>query len=75
MARKPIRKRQQPTEFKCRDCQHSYGWCSKAIDGHLILCRCKYDKKSEYGKWCKFLSDNSCDNFLKRNTPDNGNAE
>lgn len=52
----------KPTRF-CRDCAHSYDWQSKALDGHLIICRCKFDAKSEYGKWCKFLSDPECDNF------------
>ena len=39
---------------------------SKALDGHLILCRCKLDKKTDYGKWCKFLNDPQCDNFKMR---------
>ena len=53
-------------QFHCSDCKHSYDWHDKALDGHLILCRCKLDAKSEYGKWCKFLSDWECDNFVKR---------
>ena len=28
-------------KYKCKDCVHSYDWHSKALDGHLILCRCK----------------------------------
>ena len=28
--------------YRCRDCANSYDWHSKALDGHLILCRCKY---------------------------------
>lgn len=50
-------------KYHCRDCAHSYDWQRKANDGHLIFCRCKYDKKSEYGRWVKFLSDIQCDHF------------
>lgn len=57
----------------CRDCAHSYGWCSKALDGHLILCRCKEDAKTEHGKWCKFLHDRACEHFIQRK--DDGTAE
>lgn len=56
----------QKPKFHCRDCANSYDWHSKALDGHLILCRCKYDAKSEYGKWCKFLNDAQCENFKMR---------
>ena len=56
----------QKPKFHCRDCANSYDWHSKALDGHLILCRCKYDAKSEYGKWCKFLNDAQGENFKMR---------
>jgi hypothetical protein len=66
----PKPRRRQPERVKptvfCSDCRHSYDWHSKAIDGHLILCRCRLDAKSEYGKWSKFLSDAACDNFQQR---------
>ena len=58
--------RQQATAvelFHCRDCRHSYDWHSKAIDGHLILCRCKLDVRTGHGKWCKFLNDPQCPEF------------
>lgn len=50
----------------CRNCARSYDWHSKALDGHLILCRCKLDAKSEFGKWSKFLSDLQCEHFKQR---------
>lgn len=59
-------KRQTESQYKCRDCRHSYDWHSKALDGHLILCRCPHDVKSEHGRWCKFLSDAACAQFEKR---------
>lgn len=65
--RTPAEEQAQTPKFQCRDCAHSYDWHSKAIDGHDILCRCKQDEKSEYGKWCKFLSDPQCEHFKHRN--------
>ena len=59
-------RRKQETDkpkYFCRDCKHSYDWHSKALDGHLILCRCPLDKKTENGRWCKFLSDPMCEHF------------
>lgn len=53
-------------QFFCKDCRHSYDWNSKALDGHWILCRCPYDKRTEYGRWCKFLSDPMCNHFELR---------
>lgn len=52
--------------YQCKDCKHSYDWHSKALDGHMILCRCKEDKKTEHGRWCKFLSDPQCEHFKLR---------
>lgn len=74
MARQPIRpkKKQNTPQYHCKDCVHSYDWHSKALDGHLILCRCPHDEKSQHGKFCKFLSDPQCDKFVKRTEP---NAE
>ena len=54
----------QKPVFHCRDCAHSYDWHSPAIDGHLILCRCKF--KKEGGKYCIFLKDVQCENFKMR---------
>lgn len=65
----------QENPHKCRDCRHSYDWHSKALDGHLILCRCPKDAKTEFGKWCKFLSDPACQQFEKREDSDNGEKE
>lgn len=48
----------------CRDCAKSYDWHNKALDGHLILCRCPH--KREGGKWCIFLSDPACELFEPR---------
>lgn len=61
-------------KYRCRDCAHSYGWCDKALDGRMILCRCPYDEKTGRGKWCKFLSDYPCEHFEKRKTEDDGEA-
>lgn len=66
MARKTTKKPQEKPKFRCKDCIHSYDWHNEALDGHLILCRCKHDAKSEHGKWCKFLSDCQCERFIKR---------
>lgn len=66
---------QESSPYKCRDCRLSYDWHNKALDGHLILCRCKQDAKSEFGKWCKFLSDPACPQFIKREETDNGETK
>ena len=59
------------TRYQCRHCAHSYDWHSKALDGHLILCRCPY--KMEGGKYCIFLSDPTCEHFILRK--DDGKEE
>lgn len=68
MARQTKRQAQKQTEqamlYRCRDCANSYDWHSKALDGHLILCRCKY--KQDGGRYCIFLSDLQCEHFIKR---------
>lgn len=69
MARQPIRtsrKKPEAPQYRCKDCAHSYDWHSKALDGHLILCRCPHDAHSQHGKFCKFLSDPQCEQFVKR---------
>lgn len=65
IARKTTAPKPQPL-LHCRDCAHSYDWNCVAVDGHLILCRCKYDAATKYGKWCKFLKDPQCGHFKKR---------
>ena len=49
---KPRKKQIKPiaTEiiYHCKDCTKSYDWHSKALDGHLILCRCPH--KQEGGR-------------------------
>lgn len=57
-------------QHTCRDCEHSYDWHEKAYDGSLFMCRCKLDEKTEYGKWCKFLSDSQCKHFKQRTEDD-----
>lgn len=52
--------------YQCRDCANSYDWHSKALDGHLILCRCPY--KMEGGKYCIFLNDRACEEHFKLRT-------
>lgn len=52
---------------RCRDCAHSYDWHNRSFhDGHLILCRCPHDAKSQNGVFCKFLSDAACALFKQR---------
>lgn len=38
------KKAKSPKEvgLSCKDCKHSYDPHSKALDGHMILCRCKF---------------------------------
>nr|DAP49985.1 MAG TPA: zinc-ribbon domain protein [Caudoviricetes sp.] len=55
----------RPT-YRCRDCANSYDWHSKAVDGHLILCRCPY--KQNGGQFCIFLKDPQCEHFKLRAT-------
>lgn len=54
---------QQRPKYQCRHCAHSYDWHSKAVDGHLILCRCPY--KQQGGKFCIFLKDPACTEHFK----------
>ena len=79
MARTPVRtpKKKQPDAPKrrCRYCAHSYDWQNKALDGHLILCRCPYDAKSQHGNFSKFLSDPECAQFKERPIDKTDNAE
>lgn len=70
MAR-PIRtakKKPEAPKRRCRDCAHSYDWHNRALDGHLVLCRCPHDAKSQFGKFCKFLSDYECEHFKQQPT-------
>ena len=55
---------EEPPKYHCRDCAHSYDWHSKAVDGHLILCRCPYKQKG--GKFSIFLKDPQCERFILR---------
>lgn len=45
------------------DCANSYDWHSKALDDHLILCRCPY--KQDGGRFCIFLNAPQCEYFVK----------
>lgn len=38
----------------CKECRHATDWQNKAIDGHYILCRCKYHK------YLRFLNRDGC---------------
>lgn len=46
---KPRKKQTKPiataTIYHCKDCANSYDWHSKALDGHLILCRCPHKQE------------------------------
>ena len=65
---KPRKKQTKPiataTIYHCKDCANSYDWHSKALDGHLILCRCPH--KQEGGRYCIFLNDPQCEHFIMR---------
>lgn len=63
---KRVKAATEKPRYQCKDCKHSYDWHSKSLDGHLILCRCKEDKKTEHGRWSKFLSDPQCEQFILR---------
>lgn len=65
-------KKRQPDKpkYQCRHCKHSYDWSNRALDGHLIFCRCPYCKE---GKYYHFLSDPQCRHFVIREDIDNGN--
>lgn len=54
------------TKYQCRDCANSYDWNSRALDGHLILCRCPF--KQDGGRFCIFLSDPACEDHFKLRT-------
>ena len=50
--------------YTCRECSHSFDWCHKSVDNHLICCRC------DFKKFYHFLSDKSCANFKLRTDAD-----
>lgn len=54
-------KKKEVILHKCRECENATDWQSEALDGHLILCRCKYHK------YLRFLDLNGCNvNFRPR---------
>lgn len=53
----------EKTKLTCRECAHSTDWAGRALDGHLILCKCKYYKD---GKFFGFLSTRQCAHFKLR---------
>lgn len=74
--RQQPKKKQEAPKYRCRDCAHSYDWQNRSFnDGQPILCRCQHDARSQHGKFCKFLSDYQCDQFVKRPTNAENNAE
>lgn len=48
----------------CGECAESYDFHSPALDGHMILCRCKHRK--EGGKYSIFIKDKVCELFKQR---------
>jgi hypothetical protein len=42
----------------CQDCKHSYEPHCKALDGHMILCRCPFDTEHSH-----FMKRDGCDRF------------
>lgn len=63
------RANEKENRYRCKDCANSYDWHSKALDGHLILCRCPY--RQQGGKYSIFLNDVACEKFKLR-TNENG---
>lgn len=63
MVRQKIKQSVAKVKYRCRDCANSYDWQNKALDGHLILCRCQY---KQGGKFCIFLSSPQCEHFKLR---------
>lgn len=57
MAKKTIPNRKPD----CRDCKHSYDPHSKALDGHMILCRCPYHTDRS-----RFMVRDGCNLFQKK---------
>lgn len=47
-------------EHRCEECAHAVDMQNKALDGHLILCRCPHYKG---GAFLHFLSDYACEHF------------
>ena len=45
---------------------HAYDLQDTGADGRYIFCRCKLDPKSQFGKYCRFLSDVACEKFKDR---------
>lgn len=67
--KRPQPKKKEQPKYKCRDCGHSYDWHEKNYKGEPFLCRCPFYKG---GKFCRFLSDPQCGNFIKREVKTNG---
>lgn len=67
-----LKQAKQEKQYFCRDCAHHYDEHSKAIDGHLILCRCPFQK--EGGKFSIFLNDRACVEHFKLRS-DYGNEQ
>ena len=65
MAKRPtIRGNSQSENRTCGECAESYDFHSPALDGHMILCRCKHRK--EGGKYSIFIKDRACKQFRAR---------
>ena len=47
--------------LSCKDCKHSYDPHSKALDGHMILCRCPFHTDRS-----RFMQRDGCDMFQKK---------
>ena len=67
MAKKPtIRDNSQSENRTCGECAESYDFHSLALDGHMILCRCRYRKDG--GKYSIFIKDKACKLFKQRSS-------
>lgn len=61
MAKKTEPKPKYVAKPDCQDCKHSYDPHSRALDGHMILCRCPFHTDRS-----RFMLRDGCDMFQKK---------
>lgn len=49
------------TKPDCQDCIHSYDPHSRALDGHMILCRCPFHTERS-----RFMQRDGCDDMFQK---------
>lgn len=61
MAKKTEPKPKYVAKPDCQDCIHSYDPHSRALDGHMILCRCPFHTDRS-----RFMQRDGCNMFQKK---------